>query len=65
MEHGCKFIVVEDITEYGTHEQNPGKESNTHLSNRHPGKELANANALRDDCTEWVRERIKVSVAGE
>lgn len=47
------------------HEQKPEKENNTHLRNRHAGKELANANVLRDDYTEWVQERIKVSVAGE
>lgn len=65
MEHGCRFTVLEDITEYVTHEQNPEKESNAHFRKWHPGKELANANALRDDCTEWVQERIKVSVVGE
>lgn len=41
------------------------KESNTHLGNWHPGKELTNINALKDDCMEGVQERIKVRVAGE
>lgn len=65
MKSGCKFIVVADITEYVAHEQKPEKESGTHLRKQNAGKELANANVLRDDCTEWVQERIKVSVAGE